>query len=210
MKTALVAKTLPEGGHLLVVTGPSAAGKTTLADSLLQHFRGRLTKSVSATSRDRRSTEQNGQDYDFIGINAFLEYADHDLFLEWQQVYGGIYYGTPKDRVVDIWRQGQSALLVIDVFGAYNLKKLDPRRVTTVAVMPPSLHALHQRLINRGTESKEQVKERIDKAATEIGYIHHHGSFFDHQVINDDLSVAQARIIELVGTLEFMHTGMPA
>ncbi len=210
MNTAHVAKALPEGGHLLVVTGPSAAGKTTLADSLLEYFPGRLTRSISATSRDRRSTEQHGRDYDFIGRHAFIEYVEHEMFLEWQQVYNGVYYGTPKDRVVDIWNSGQSALLVIDVIGAHNLKRLDSRRVTTIAVMPPSLHVLRERLMGRGTETEEQIKERLDKAAMEMSYIRHYGSFLDYRIMNDDLSMAKAQITALVGALEFMRTSLPA
>lgn len=205
MSISHIAETLPPGGSLLVITGPSGAGKTTLSIPLLQHYRGRLAKSISATSRSARPDEKQGRDYDFIGVDAFLEYCDHDMFLEWQEVYGGTYYGTPKDRIMNIWQMGQTPALVIDVVGGINLKRLDRHRVKTIAIMPPSLDVLRKRLEDRKTETPEKLEERVEKARWELEQLEKNWALFDHFITNDDLSTAEETLRILVGRMDFMR-----
>ncbi len=171
------------GGSLIVFSGPSGSGKDTLAALLLKN-RPDLKKTVSATTRTIRSGEVDGKDYYYLSEDEFLKLKDEGAFIETNK-YNGNYYGTLKSEIDKKLSDGNNLLLVIDVNGAYALKKIYPDCLTIFNV-PPSLDALRQRLVNRGTDDKKTIDGRIEIARRELEL----RSSFDRVVINDDLEKA--------------------
>lgn len=168
--------------QLLVFTAPSGAGKTTIVKYLLDRY-SEFAFSVSATTRPRRVSEVEGQDYYFIDTQEFILKADQGDFAEWEEVYAGQYYGTLKSEVKRLTNLGKCVLFDIDVKGALKLKSLYGDKCHTVFVKPPSIEILILRLKNRNTESASALKKRVDKAALELTY----ADEFDQVLINDDL-----------------------
>lgn len=175
------------GDHkVVIITAPSGAGKTTITRFLLSRFSGRLSFSVSATTRPARIGETDGKDYLFMDSERFQELVREDAFLEWEMVYEGRYYGTLRSEVERIWGLGQAALLDIDVKGALAVMKKQREDTLSLFIEPPSLEELARRLSNRGTETPESLKTRIDKAAYELSF----KDSFDRRIVNDDLQRA--------------------
>ncbi len=152
-------------GLLFVVSAPSGAGKTTLCKELLTLVPG-LEPSVSYTTRKPRPGEVHGRDYFFIGENAFQEMVQRKEFAEWARVYGHL-YGTPRAAVVDRMEKGVDVLLEIDTQGALQIKKNFSDAIY-IYILPPSLDALHARLEARGSDSKEEIQRRLQKAREEV------------------------------------------
>lgn len=174
-------------GVLLVVSGPSGAGKGTVCKAL-REVRPQLKLSVSATTRQRREGEIEGVHYFFKTKEEFLAMRQEGAFLEWAEVYGN-FYGTPVQFVRDALARGEDMLLEIDIQGALNVKSIFPD-AATVFIVPPSLQILRQRLADRGTESEESLRTRCDAAAGELSYMQR----YDYLVINDELERAVAQI----------------
>lgn len=187
-------RTSPEPSALshrfVVLTAPSGAGKTTIARRLLAALPG-LRFSVSATTRPPRDGEVDGRDYHFVSPERFQAMIEAGELIEWQEVYAGRYYGTPR---AELARDGRALLLDIDVKGARNIKRLYGRDVLTLFVAPPSLAALEARLRARGTETEETLHARLGRARAEMEL----ADDFDHVVVNDDLDVAVAETLALV------------
>ena len=175
-----------ERGKMIIFTAPSGAGKTTLVQHLLEHY-DFLDFSISATTRVKRDFEVDGKDYYFLDLKTFNQNLENDLFVEWEEVYDGQYYGTLKSEVERIWKLGKHVVFDIDVKGATNIKKLYKERCLAVFVRPPSLEILIQRLKNRKTESAASLKKRIARVKREMTY----ESEFDIVVVNDLLEVAK-------------------
>ena len=169
-------------GKLIIFSAPSGAGKTTIVKYLLQQNLG-LEFSVSATSRKPRSGEVHGKDYFFLSKVEFREKIENDEFLEWEEVYSGIFYGTLKSEVENIRNAGKNVIFDVDVVGGSNIKKLYGNEALAVFVKPPSVEELRHRLQNRSTESAEKIKMRIAKAEKELEF----ASRFDVILVNDDL-----------------------
>ncbi len=148
-----------------MVSAPSGAGKTTLCKELLAMVPG-LEPSVSYTTRKPRLGEVHGRDYFFIGENAFQEMVQRKEFAEWARVYGHL-YGTPRAAVVDRMEKGVDVLLEIDTQGALQIKKNFSDAIY-IYILPPSLDALHARLEARGSDSKEEIQRRLQKAREEV------------------------------------------
>ncbi len=148
-----------------MVSAPSGAGKTTLCKELLALVPG-LEPSVSYTTRKPRPGEVHGRDYFFIGENAFQEMVQRKEFAEWARVYGHL-YGTPRAAVVDRMEKGVDVLLEIDTQGALQIKKNFSDAIY-IYILPPSLDALHARLEARGSDSKEEIQRRLQKAREEV------------------------------------------
>lgn len=172
-------------GKLIIFSAPSGAGKTTIVKHLLQQDFG-LEFSVSATSRQPRSGEVYGKDYYFLSEEEFREKIEKDEFLEWEEVYNGIFYGTLKSEVERIRRAGKNVIFDVDVVGGSNIKKFYGNEALAVFVQPPSVDELKKRLQNRSTESEEKIKMRVAKAEKEMEF----AGKFDVIIVNDDLPKA--------------------
>src|SRR3990167_10236337 len=148
-------------GKIIIISGPSGSGKTTLQKELLagKKFRARLMKSISATTRPRRSGEKNGRDYLFLTRKQFLDKIRKGYFLEWQKVFDH-YYGTPGNYVERLLKKDKNVLLCIDVKGAAVVRRACPEAVT-VFIKAPSLSILKKRLKARGSESAEDLRLRL-------------------------------------------------
>lgn len=173
-------------GKLIIFSAPSGAGKSTL----VQHLLGcgfEMEFSVSATSRAPRGTEQNGVDYYFLTAEAFRDKINADDFLEQEEVYPNCFYGTLRSEVDRITSNGKNIVFDVDVVGGVNIKKQYGERALSIFIAPPSIEILHQRLINRGTDTSEMIAKRIGKAEYEMSF----APQFDIVVVNDDLETAK-------------------
>ncbi len=170
--------------RLVIVTAPSGAGKTTIAHRLLAAL-PRLRFSVSATTRAPRAHERDGVDYHFVTADAFHKMLRDDALLEWEEVYPGRFYGTPREEL-DRVPEGGALLLDVDVKGALHLKQLFGDRALTLFIAPPSLAVLEERLVRRGTETEKTLAIRLARARDEMGYAGH----FDAVVVNEHLETA--------------------
>jgi guanylate kinase len=182
-------------GKAIIVSAPSGAGKTTLVRHLLGVVPS-LEFSVSACSRPKRAGEVNGRDYYFISGDEFRMKIGLDEFVEWQEVYPGSYYGTLKSEMDRIWSQGKTPIFDVDVVGGLNLKLYFGSTGLAIFIQPPSIEELENRLRNRGTESEETLRKRVDKAAFELKY----APQFDRIIINDDLEQKCRELAALVET----------
>lgn len=180
-------------GKLIIFSAPSGAGKSTIVGALLKRFPN-LEFSISATSRAPRGTEQHGKEYYFLSSEEFRKAIDEDKFVEWEEVYGGSYYGTLRSEMERIWNKGNVIAFDVDVMGGIRLKEIFGEQACSVFVMPPSVEELERRLISRATDTPEVIAKRVAKAASEI----EKSSKFDHIVINDNLDEAIAQATEIL------------
>lgn len=169
--------------NLVVVSGPSGAGKDTVVAKLLERDDS-FSLSVSATTRAPRGNEQNGIEYYFFSVDEFLKKIDNDEFIEHEQ-YGANHYGTLKSDVEKRLADGKKVILVIEVKGAANIKKMYPDSLS-IFIMPPSLEVLEHRLRGRKTESEADIQKRLGIAAEEMKK----SVDYDFVVINDALEDA--------------------
>ena len=180
-------------GKLVIFSAPSGSGKTTIVRELLKRF-DCFEFSISATSRNPRGQEQNGVDYYFLSNEEFKARVERDEFVEWEEVYQGTCYGTLKSEMERIWAKGNIILFDVDVMGGINLKRIFGDDACSVFIMPPSVEELERRLRGRGTDSEEVILKRIAKAEFELSK----SSEFDHVVINDNLEVAVAEVVNII------------
>jgi guanylate kinase len=176
-----------------VFSAPSGSGKTTLVQHLLSQSLP-LGFSISATSRAPRAKEQNGIDYHFMTPKKFQEKIQQDAFLEYEEVYQGLYYGTLLSELNRLWNQEKHILFDIDVIGGLNIKKKYPNNTLAIFVQPPSIKILEERLKKRATDSEETIQKRIQKAQMEIEY----APKFDTVLINKDLKTAKKEVVQVV------------
>lgn len=170
---------------MIAVTAPSGAGKTTIVKSLMEYF-PQMAFSISATTRPKRPHEIDGKDYFFLPEKEFKDKVDNGDFVEWEEVYPNIFYGTLKSEVLRVQSLGKVVIFDIDVKGATNLKKEFKENCLTIFIKPPSIAALRERLENRHTEDAKTIQKRIDKAAFELSYEDN----FDVTLVNDVLENA--------------------
>lgn len=180
-------------GKLFIFSAPSGSGKSTIVQHLVKQDLG-LAFSISVTSRPPRGDEVDGREYHFISPDSFRIKIDNNDFIEWEEVYPGQFYGTPKSEVNRIWESGRHALFDIDVVGGLNLKKEFGEKSLSVFVMPPSLEELELRLRSRATDDAGALKKRLGKAEYEMGF----STRFDHVIVNDSLEKALAEAESLV------------
>lgn len=178
-------------GLLLVVSGPSGAGKGTICSLLREHL-PELAYSVSVTSRQPRPGEVDGKDYFFKTIPQIKDMIFRGELLEYAQVYGN-YYGTPKPYVQKLLDEGRDVLLEIDIQGALQIKKVFPSGVF-VFVVPPSLEELSARIYKRGTDTEEIIRKRLAAATQELTY----ASEYDYIIVNDVAEKAAGRVLTLL------------
>lgn len=182
-------------GKCIIFSAPSGSGKSTLVHWLMDtHPELRLAFSVSATSRAPRGNEKDGVDYFFLSPEEFRKRIAKGDFLEYEEVYGGNFYGTLRSQVTAALDKGINVLFDIDVKGGVNVKKQFGNKALSIFVCPPSLEILRSRLEGRGTETPEKIEMRLAKAGEEMTY----STQFDHVVVNDVLEDAEAEVFRLV------------
>jgi len=183
--------TSPESGTLVVVSGPSGVGKSTVVEGVLEHPGAAF--SVSATTRDARPGEIDGEDYWFVEESAFDELIADRRLLEWAE-YGGHRYGTPLEPVLDRIAAGEHVVLDIENLGAHQVKAAYPDSVL-VFILPPSLEELQRRLRSRGDTSEDDILRRLGVAAEQIDDA---AATFDHIVVNEDLETAISQVVDIL------------
>lgn len=169
--------------HVIVLSAPSAAGKTTIANHLVDDLPIRFA--TSATTRSPRENEEHGDDYYFHSQASFQELIDEDELLEYEEVHDNTYYGTLRHEVET---SDKPILLDIDVKGGMNVKQTYEENALLLFIAPPSLNILKQRLERRNTHSQQEIQQRLARAQTEMTYQEQ----YDHVIINDDLDEAVA------------------
>lgn len=165
---------------LIVISGPSGVGKQTIAKELLSLMPD-IEVSISATTRPKRNGEQDGVDYYFLSKEDFEHKIKEGFFIEYAQVHGNL-YGTPIDNINRIKDRGGKLLLVIDVNGGKSVKKAFPDETILFFIKPPNFSDLEERLQKRGSESTEEIKNRLNTAVLELS----NQNWYDYIIINDD------------------------
>jgi guanylate kinase len=179
-----------ERGLLLVISGPSGAGKGTICKSLLDKHDFWI--SVSATTRQPRQGEIDGKNYYFITKENFKNRIEQGDFLEYAEVYGN-FYGTPKSSVLQMIDSGKDVILEIDIQGALKVKEAFKEGIF-IFILPPSMEELKQRIIRRGSETRESLMTRFKSAYKEINYV----SKYSYAVVNDTVEEAVKKIESIV------------
>jgi len=178
-------------GLLIVVSGPSGAGKGTICSAYLERNPHAML-SVSVTTRKPRIGEKEGKNYFFRDKETFLKMVEDGEFLEYAEVYGN-YYGTPKKFVEEELAAGNDVILEIDIQGALQVKERFPEAVF-VFIIPPSMEELKRRIVKRGTEDAEAIYRRFQSAYEELNYI----SRYNYVIINDTVESAVAKLEAIV------------
>lgn len=180
-------------GRLIIVAGPSGSGKSTLIGRFMKehpeyHF------PTSATTRSPRTGETHGKEYYFLSHEEFKKRLDNQEFLEHAQVFGE-FYGTLKSVVSQALDRGEKLLKDVDVQGARSLMEiLKPPRLVSIFISPPSFELLAKRLRERASEDETTVNRRLNEAQKEMAQ----SSFFDHELVNDDLQLAYQAFSKLL------------
>lgn len=181
-------------GKLIIFSAPSGSGKTTIVRHLLKHPELNLAFSISATSREPRGDEKDGENYYFLSARAFKDHIKNNDFLEWEEVYRDNFYGTLKAEVERLWKLGKNVIFDIDVAGGLRIKRKFPEQTLAVFVKPPSVDELKIRLKKRKTESDDKINMRIAKASVELAT----APQFDTVIKNYDLDTAKEQAYNLV------------
>lgn len=177
-------------GLLVVISGPSGAGKGTICKELIK--KNGFWLSVSATTRSPREGEIEGKNYYFLTKDQFKNKINEQDFLEYAEVYEN-YYGTPKSKVIEKLDEGKDVILEIDIQGALKVKEVYPEGVF-IFILPPSMEELKNRIIKRGSETPESLMTRFKSAYKEINYV----SKYNYAVVNDEVNVAVEKIKSII------------
>lgn len=178
-------------GLLIVVSGPSGAGKDTICQKLIKE-NSNIWMSVSMTTRKPRPLEKDGVDYFFVSSEEFENKINDNTFLEYAS-YNDNYYGTPKDKVEEKLNEGKDVILVIDINGAINIKKIIPSALF-IFIMPPDMETLKNRLIGRKTESKDKIVKRFITAYNEVNNY----KKYNYVVVNDNVEDAVNKVKSII------------
>jgi len=190
--TALMTQRNDRQGKIVIVSGPSGVGKSTICQGMVERL-DNACLSVSATTRARSKGEIEGEDYCFVSEDEFRRRINEDLLLEYAEVFGH-FYGTPKDKVEDALQCGRTVILEIDVQGGKQVKSLFPD-AEMIFILPPSARVLAERLNGRGRDGDEIAEERLEGADAEIAAA---WQYYEHMVINDDLQQAIDECVKIV------------
>ena len=176
-----------EKGNLVVISGPSGAGKDTIVEEL-KKINKNIWVSISMTTREIRPGDIPNESYYFVSKEEFEERIKEDKFLEYA-LYNGNYYGTPKDKILDKLNNGIDVILVIEIQGAIKVKELIKDAIF-IFILPPSMQELKRRLIQRKTESIDKIIKRFETAYKEINEI----TKYNYVVINDDINISVEKV----------------
>ena len=185
--------------NFITISAPSGSGKTTLCKAL-QLVEPEIEWSISYTTRQKRSIEENGVDYFFISEEEFEELIIQGHFVEWQNVHG-FYYGTSISNLENAIKNDKIMLIEMDVKGSMSIKKLFPDQTFSIFIMPPSISQLRERLRSRGTDSEKRINIRLKRFEEEMEF----REKFDFVMINEDLDLAK---IELQKTINKLKQGV--
>ena len=180
-------------GKCIIFSAPSGSGKTTLVKYLLNQKELNLSFSISATTRQRRDGEVQGKDYFFKTKSDFKKLINNSEFLEHEEVYDDVFYGTLESEVIK-QLETQNVIFDIDVIGGIRLKEYFKNNALSIFVKAPSVKELKKRLSSRNKDSNESIETRIQKAQKEI----EKESKFDLSIINDDLDLAKKESLDAV------------
>ncbi len=178
-------------GNLFIVSAPSGAGKSSLINALLKNHAD-MQVSVSHTTRAPRPGEVDGVHYHFISVEQFKKLIGEDEFLEWAEVFGN-YYGTSRKAIIANLRQGIDVFLDIDWQGARQIREQAPG-TRGIFILPPSMAALEQRLVQRGQDSSDVITKRMAQAQSEM----QHADEYEYLIINDDFNQALTELAHIV------------
>ena len=178
-------------GILIVISGPSGAGKGTICKALVERDKN-LFVSVSATTRAPRKGEIDGVNYHFLTKEDFFDKVNKGEFLEHAEVYGN-HYGTLKSNIEELLEAGKNVILEIDIQGALSVKE-NTKEGIFIFILPPSMEELKNRIVNRGSETKESLLKRFQSAYQEINYI----SRYNYAVVNDVVEQAVERVENII------------
>lgn len=181
-------------GKIIIISAPSGTGKSTIINRIMGDPSLDLQFSISATSRPPRAGEAHGVNYYFFTEDDFRRAVAADLFVEWEEVYPGRFYGTLRSEIDRITSDGHNVIMDVDVKGGINIRHMMGDAALAIFVKPPTVDALRERLVARATDSPEQIDQRVAKAEYEMGFAQQ----FDCVVINDDLHVAVEEVRKLV------------
>ncbi len=180
-------------GKLIILSAPSGAGKTTIVKELLKSL-PQLEFSISATTRSKRPAEIDGKDYYFLATDNFKSKIETNAFIEYEEVYKGLFYGTLKTEVGRIWCNEHHVIFDVDVKGGINIKSQYGDKALLIFIMPPSIAELENRLRARATDDEATIRFRIARAEEELSY----QPRFDVTVINNQLEKAIAETKNIV------------
>jgi len=178
---------------VIIFSAPSGSGKSTIINYLLEQNLP-MQFAVSATSRAPRGDEKDGVEYYFLSTQAFKEKIKNDEFIEYEEVYASIFYGSLKSEVERILLSGHHVIFDVDVAGGCRIKKFYGKRALSIFIEPPSIEELRKRLNARGTDSPDMIESRLSKAQYELGF----APEFDVIIINDVLEKAQTEVYKAV------------
>ncbi len=182
-------------GKLVIISAPSGAGKTTIVKHLLDEGLN-LAFSVSATTRPIRGNETDGEDYFFLTVHEFKKKIENNEFVEWEEVYKDLFYGTLKSELERIWANGNHVLFDVDVKGGINLKNKFGTNAIAIFIMPPSVTELENRLVKRGTDTPEKIRIRVEKANDELKLANQ----FDLVIVNHQLDKSKEEALKIVSS----------
>lgn len=180
---------------LVIFSAPSGSGKTTVVKHLLEVMNNQLGFSISATTRKPRAGEQHGREYYYLEEQDFRDKIEEGAFLEFEEVYPGLLYGTLWEEVRRIWQTGRAVVFDVDVKGGLNLKRKFGKDALAVFLRPPSVEVLEERLKKRSTEVEHELQKRLAKANYELSF----EGEYDVVVVNDILAETFAKCESIVG-----------
>ena len=179
-------------GDLIIISGPSGCGKDTICTEIFK-LRDNIIKSISMTTRNKRKNEIDGKDYYFVNKETFLSKIKSGELLEYAIVHEKDYYGTPKNKVMETLDKGKDIILIIDIQGALQIKEKYHEAIF-IFIMPPSMKELKNRLLNRGSETKESMLRRFKSMYKEINEINK----YNYVVVNDDLKDSVKKVNAII------------
>jgi len=182
---------MTQEGLPIIISAPSGTGKTTILRVLKKHLPD-LNFSVSHTTRSPRENEQDGVDYHFTTKENFIGMTEHGEFLEWAQIHDN-YYGTARKNIADTLKKGNDLVLELDVQGVESLRDLKYQGIY-IFILPPSMEELEKRLTGRGTESDNQIKQRLETGKQEIAKSH----LYDYAVTNVNVDESVDTILAII------------
>tara|TARA_Y100000590_G_scaffold453911_1_gene599783 strand:- start:7390 stop:8022 length:633 start_codon:yes stop_codon:yes gene_type:complete len=179
-------------GMMFVLSSPSGAGKTTLTKKIAEN-NSNFEISVSCTTRKPRQNEINGKDYHFHSLESFNSLIKKNDFFEHAKIFNN-YYGTLKQKTLDILASGKDVLFDIDWQGTQQLKKIGNLNLVTIFIIPPNIEVLKKRLLNRHLGEESLVDERMNKFSQELS----HWQEYDWILVNDDLELCYKDILNII------------